>query len=953
VTNVGCNGGNTGKVIVAVTGGTPAVTGYTYSWSPVAGSKDSLTNLSAGTYTVTVRDSLGCTITASGTVSQPVAALAVQSTVTNVGCGGASNGSIQLVVNGGTPAYSFSWSGGQQTQDLFNIGAGAYVVTVTDAGGCSLVIHDTVRASTPVVVNIAGTNATCAGVNNGSATLSITSGTGPFTFFWSNFSNTQNQDSLSGGTYYVIITDGTGCQTRDSVKITNPLPISLTETVTPISCSNSNDGSIVVNATGGTGAFSYAWTPAGPNSGSNTNLSGGNYTVTVSDVNHCSATISASLINPTQLTVSDIVQSPRCNGDQNGSINLYALGGTPQYTYTWSPSGPNSPYNNNLGAGTYTVTVADAHGCNVTASIQVVEPNPLFVSGIQQNVTCYGLNNGYIFPTPYGGSQPYSYQWYLGADTFAPVGPITENIIQLAGGSYYLIVTDANGCRVPFTRTISSPDSLTITPSATNATCAGAATGSVSVAVTGGTQPYQYLWNDFAATSSQSGVSAGSYTVVVTDSNGCHKNQSVTVTQPSAITLTGTAQNPACAGINSGSIALSVTGGEPGVGGYSYSWNTTPAQATDTASGLSGGNYVVTVSDSVGCTSTATYILTSPTAIQVNTAVSDPTCSGGDNGFISEDVHGGTAPYSYAWTTVPVQTGNVASALPAGRYYDTITDAKGCIYIDSATIVSPAPIVVSIDSASATCAGLSGGGVVIVGVTGGLAPYSYALGDIIQSSDTLRGLSQGSYTVAVTDLNGCVGKAPVTIGALGSFTDTLTASPDVILAGQTVQLHVSTSSDTGITAYVWYPSDSLNFSGCGAAILCDSPTAMPMTTQDYSVTVINARGCSLTSTVHVTVSTQASVFVPSAFTPNNDGLNDYFVFDILGATTINVQIWNRWGELVYSNGAQPNGMSTTNAWNGNYPDGKKAEFDTYTYQLTVSYYDGHIQTMSGTVTLLR
>ena len=502
---------------------------------------------------------------------------------------------------------------------------------------------------------------------------------------------------------------------------------------------------------------------------------------------------------------------------------------------------------------------------------------------------------------------------------------------------------------MPFTRDILSPDSLTITPSVNNIACAGSNSGSVAVSVTGGTAPYQYLWNNFTTDSSQTGVTAGNYTVIVTDSNGCHKDKVITVSQTTPISVVAKAQNVACTNDTTGSILVIASGG---VGPYTYNWNTTPVQTVDYITGLAPGMYIVVVTDSLGCTKGDTFDITSPPALVANTAVSNPTCAGGDNGFVSLDVHGGTAPYFYHWSTVPEQTGNVASALPAGTYYDTITDSRGCKLIDTAVVVAPAPIVVGIPGGTAACAGLSGGGEVVVSASGGLAPYTYALGNSIQSNDTFANLTPGSYTIAVTDLNGCVGTGTVTVGSLGTFTDTLIATPSVVLAGQTVQLYANAVSDTTITSYIWYPSDSLNFSACASASDCDSPTAKPSVTQTYTVTVVNARGCSVTSTVTVTVNTQSSVFIPSAFTPNNDGLNDYFVFDILGATTVDVHIWNRWGELVYSNPAQPNGIATTNAWDGTF-GGKKAEYDTYTYQFVVTYYDGRTQNMAGTVTLLR
>lgn len=953
VRNVLCFGAANGSVVVSVAGGTPAVTGYTYTWSPVASSVDSVSGVGPGTYTVVATDSNGCTVTASGTVTQPASGLTVLSNVVNVSCGGTSNGSISLSVNGGTPGYTYLWNNGQRTQNITGLSAGIDTVTVTDANGCSVVVIDTVKAPTPITSSIVGTNVTCAGADNGTATLTVGGGTLPYTFLWSDFSGAQNRDSLHAGWYYVIITDGYGCQKRDSVKILEPLPLVLSDTIIPVSCTNANNGSIHIITSGGTGSaasFTYTWTPAGPNSPDNTNLSSGTYTVTVSDSNHCTASLTIQLANPAPLTIASSVIEPKCFGQNNGSIDVIVGGGTPQYTYAWTPAGPNSSLNSNIAAGTYDVTVTDSRGCHISDTIVVNQPGAMYISGIQKNVSCHGLSDGYLLPTGYGGTQPYSYQWYLGTDTFAPQGPITENITQLPGGDYYLVITDANGCMAPFTRRIIDPDSLIVTLSDTNAGCNGSATGSVLASVRGGTTPYQYLWNNFTTDSFQRNIPAGTYTVVVTDSNGCHQNKAITVSQSPALVVVVTDTNPSCASSNNGSISLSVSGGRPT---YTYSWNTTPVQTTATISNLAAGSYTVTITDLNGCSQTETVVLTAPSPLEVNTAISNPTCSGGDNGFVSLDVRGGTAPYLYNWSTTPAQTGNVASALSAGTYYATVTDSHGCVLLDTALVVSPQPIVVTIGVNSSTCPG-SNVGIVVVTATGGLAPYNYALGSITQASDTFRNLGVGTYSVVVTDINGCQGDAPLTVGAVGTFTDTLTASPNVILAGEIVHLYARASTDTGttITSYIWFPADSMDFSGCGSPADCDSPTVRPTQTQDYIVTVVNARGCRITDTVHVTVSNQPSVFIPLAFTPNGDGLNDRFEFDILGATTVNVQIWNRWGELVYSNPSQPNGIDNISGWDGTFR-GQLAAYDTYTYQFDVTYYDGHHQTIAGTVTILR
>jgi gliding motility-associated-like protein len=748
---------------------------------------------------------------------------------------------------------------------------------VTDIKGCTVSITDTVTDPLALTDVISVTPVSCAGASNGRASVSVSGGTAPYSYLWSNFSIDSSVTGLSGGTYFVIVTDANGCQKRDSVVVTEGLPLVLSDSTGQTNCSGINNSSVHIFVSGGTGPYIYSWSPVGSTGPDTTNVASGTYTVTVQDHNGCSAVITVAVQNTPVLTVTHFITQPACNGLNNGTITLTVSGGTQPYTYQWQGNVSTGPSVSFAAAGTYYVTVTDAHGCTATDSIVVDQPSPMYVSGIQKNVSCHNYDDGYILPTGYGGTLPYSYQWYLGADSFAPQGPITQNIIGLSGGYYYLIITDAHGCQVPFLRYIINPDSLEIALVKTDATCQSANSGSVAVTVVGGTRPYQFLWNNFVTDSLQSNISGGSYGVVVTDSNGCHQTETI------------------------------VVNGQP-------------------------------------------------TPIKINLSVSSPTCSGGTNGFVSLDVQGGAPPYSYIWSTAPAQTGSVASNLAGdSTYYVTVSDTTGCQVTDSATLTSPAPISVTVGSGVTTCVSNADGSAV-VNVTGGVPPYTYQQGNSIlhssQSSDTLTNLTVGTFLVLVTDANGCQGSNSLTVSPLGSLSVTLSATPNYVLPKEPVQLEAFATSDTTIKMYTWLPLDSIvNYSSCADSNEC-SATVTPSVTQQYTVIVENSRGCTVSDTVTVTVSHQPYIFIPTAFTPNGDKLNDRFEFDILGAFSADVEIWNRWGEKVFSNPAQPNGVNDDHGWDGTYR-GKDAQFDTYTYQFVVTYFDGHTENMSGTVVLMR
>lgn len=880
-TDASCFGGTNDSIIVVATSPDGAISYSVDNGVTYPNSTGLFTGLPVGSYYIVVKDDSSCTARYAANpvvLSQPTAALAVSAVVTDITCNGANDGSINLLVSGGWGAYTYNWSNTQTVSFISGLSAAVYSATVTDIKGCQVTASGTITNPSVISSTVVATDVACAGAKNGSVHLtSVTGGTAPYTFLWSNFSITQNLDSLRGGVYYVIVTDANGCQKRDSGIVHEGLPIAVSDTFVPISCSGANDASIHIIASGGTGTYTYVWSPSGPNSPDNTNLSANTYSVTVTDGNGCSASTSVVITAPSPLSLSHVLTNPRCNSSSDGAITMIVTGGTAGYTFTWS--GPGGPYSgniaNNVQAGVYRVTVTDAHNCTATDSIVVVDPLPMYISGIPKDVTCAGNHDGYVIATGYGGTQPYSYEWHYDSLTGNP-GPITKDFLQLSGGDYYLIITDANNCTVSYHAVIKEADSLKISLVATDATCQSANSGSVAVIVTGGLKPYEFLWNNFVTDSFQNGIPGGNYGVVVTDSMGCHQTKTITV------------------------------GGQG-------------------------------------------------TPMTINTAINNPTCNGGTNGFVSLDVLGGVQPYTYSWSTTPAQSGNVAANLTDGTYYATVTDSKGCQLVDTATLTSPQAITATTAVGGATCINASDG-FVVINVTGGNAPYTYQLGNTIQATDTFRNLTVGVYTLIVKDVNGCEGATSLNVAAPGYFTVDLTATPAYILAGEAVQLHADAQSDTTVTGYVWNLLDSLNFQGCADTNNCNDPIAYPRNTRTYTVTAVNARGCQVSASVLVTVSDHPSVFMPTAFTPNGDGLNDKFEFDILGAKSADVGIWNRWGEKVFNNPNQLNGINNalngSNTWDGSFR-GKAVQYDTYIYQVNVTYFDGHKEMMAGTVTVMK
>ncbi|WP_158537874.1 T9SS type B sorting domain-containing protein [Flavobacterium sp. AG291] len=861
-TDVLCYGDATGDATVNVTGGTGA---YNYSWdtTPVQ-TTATATGLTAGTYTVTVTDANGCTTTQSFTITEPTAPLsaATGATQTDVLCYGDATGEATVNVTGGTGAYSYSWDTTpvQTTAMATGLTAGTYTVTVTDANGCTATQSFTITEPAAALVATAGTqtDVLCYGEATGEATVNVTGGTGAYSYSWDTtpVQTTATATGLTAGTYTVTVTDANGCTTTQSFTITEPTaPLSAATgaTQTDVLCYGDATGVATVNVTGGTGAYSYSWdtTPV-QTTATATGLTAGTYTVTVTDANGCTTTQSFTITEPaaplstaTGNTQTDVL----CYGDATGDATVNVTGGTGAYTYSWNTTPVQTTATaTGLTAGTYTVTVTDANGCTATQSFTITEPAaPLSAAtgATQTDVLCYGDATGEATVNVTGGTPTYSYSW----DT-TPV-QTTATATGLTAGTYTVTVTDANGCTTTQSFTITEPAAALVATAGTQTDilCYGDATGDATVNVTGGTGAYTYSWDTtpVQTTATATGLTAGTYTVTVTDANGCTATQSFTITQPAAplSAATGATQTDIlCFGDATGSATVNVTGG---TGAYTYSWNTTPVQTTATATGLTAGTYTVTVTDANGCTATQSFTITQPAAALAVTAgtQTDVLCYGNATGSAIVNVTGGTPTYSYSWNTTPVQTTATATGLTAGTYTVTVTDANGCTATQSFTITEPAAAlaVTAGGQTDILCYGNATGSAT-VNVTGGTGAYSYSWNTTpVQTTATATGLTAGTYTVTVTDANGCTATQSYTIAQpAAALVATAGVQTNVLCYGNaTGSATVNVTGGTGGYTYSWNTTP-----------VQTSAMATGLTAGTYTVTVTDVNGCTTTQSFTIT-----------------------------------------------------------------------------------------------------
>jgi gliding motility-associated-like protein len=845
-----CNGQANGTIGVDATGGTFP---YTYSWSSGLGSNDTVTNVAAGTYTVTVTDVNGCSAFTVINLSQPTV-LVTPGTATMVVCNGACDGTATVNASGGTLPYTYNWTPGNPTGDgtpsITNLCPGNYTVTVTDFNGCISTYDTTITQPPLLTLAMSQTNASCGGICDGTATATVSGGVTPYVYVWSTGASTSTNSTtnaisaLCAGSYTLQITDANGCSRMDSVTITEPPILIATATGTNVTCFNACNGTATAVVVGGTAGYSYNWTPGNPTGDGTATISAlcpGTFTVTVTDLNGCTDTGTVSITEPPVLLANPTATAVLCFGNCNGTATAAPTGGTSPYTYNWTPGNPTgdgTPNISNLCAGVWTVLVTDAQGCTSSQSATVNQPTQLTVTTSITPVTCNGACNGTATANPSGATPNYTYSW-------VPGGQTTQTATGLCPGTYTVTVTDANGCTRTSTAIITQPNGLTVTATGTALSCNGDCDAVANAVISGGTPGYTIDWtpgNPLGdGTTTITGLCAGTYDITITDAAGCPATTSVTINQPTALNLISNTADASCFGVCDGSASAIAGGGTPA---YSYAW-APGGQTTSTITNQCAGSYTVTLSDNNGCTQTNTVTINQPTQIIPNTSVvNNVSCSGICDGSATSAVSGGTAPYTLNWTPGNPSGDGTATItnLCAGAYTLQVTDANTCTASQSVTITQPTPLSAPITGSTSSCNICNG--TATVTPAGGTGPYTYSWAPTGQTTQTATGLCPNiTYTVTVTDANGCVASNSVTIQ-------------------QTIIINITTSNTTLSCAGVCDGIATANASG-GAVpysflwvntvgVVSLTQTATGLCAGTYSVTVSDANGCFNTDSVTFT-----------------------------------------------------------------------------------------------------
>lgn len=954
VTNVSCNGGNNGSIAINVSGGKSP---YTYTWSP-SGSSNPATNLVAGNYSVTVKDANNSTIVLSNiSVTQPAQPLTITGGTITDEINSGKNGSVNgITISGGTAAYNYLWNSvpAQSTLNLTNVGAGTYTITVTDNKQCTATKSFTIINTTnsnPVNLSVASkTNVSCFGGSNGAINLAVTGGTGNFNYKWDNTAASgQNPTGLKAGTYCVTVTSGTSAS-NICVTITEPTELVISSRSTAVTCFGFSNGGLELTVTGGTPQYTYLWNN-GMNVPNPTGLGVGNYSVTVTDNLGCVKTTADLVVSsPNEIKEnSKTITKVTCFGGNDGAIKIVVTGGKPPYKYAWTGTSNTTNNPTNLTAGTYTVTITDANNCTKTFSSYIVDQ----ASEIQVSGTTSGIApNGAISLTVSGGAGGYSYYW-SGPCSFTSA---QKDLSALkCGGDYFVTVTDASNCKKvagPF-NIVGVP--LTVKETISHVKCFGENNGSIVLDVSGGIQPYTFVWNpNVSTTNSAIGLSAGTYTVSITE-NGLTQPtyiKTFTITGPTAalsVKLDTVIKTTGCSS-SDGQIYITASGG---VGKYTYQWNIGPGSlTTEDRIDIPLGYYKVVVTDENQCTAVldkiavgsnvktgysdlkitdvkcigdkdgkiamliygcppynlkwgndaTQMIVNSPNNnIQINdlaagaysitlTSSSDvnpliinlnintlsvgTTISGvtitnntipnsGCNGKITIDKITPAATYTYCWTDNTAITTKDRTGLCAGNYTLQIKNKYGCIVVDTTFTVGNSiatPLAASFKTTDLGCKNDNNGKIELT-VNGGIKPYTFqwkdSNGNLISGNEVVQNLPAGTYSVTIYDSS-----IPINKIELSNITVKASSNLSATVSVTTTTATVTATGASGNITYKW-----------SSPITSTSPTATGLTPEtNYSVT-ISDNYCSVVMSFTTKCVLTASISVDKGVScgNNNDG----------------------------------------------------------------------------------
>ncbi|MCB0698899.1 MAG: gliding motility-associated C-terminal domain-containing protein [Chitinophagales bacterium] len=910
-----CNYYNSGVIKLTGTNGTAPYL-YALDASPYS-STNVYSGLFSGNYTIHVKDSNDCRLDSVVTLPDSVRVHA-NAVLTHILCNSDSTGSIVLTAFGAMPPYKYQITGGPLTSSgtFNNLPAATHTFHIEDTNKCYLDTNITLNEPTEIfgVSNV--TNVLCNGDTSGAITITGTGGVNPYTYTMGTgaYSSANNYSPLSAGTYTIHIKDANNCIKDTNITITEPTELYFNNiVVSDAICYNSATGQVVLDGTGGVSPYTYAIGAGAYGSNSTfSNISAGTYTFHLQDDNGCIRDTSLTIDQPTRIVPSANLKKATCNDVDDGAATLSATGGTPGYTYAintnpFSSSTTFSP----LGAGTYTLKVKDANNCIQDTIVNIVDSLVVTANITPVNAKCFDSSSGTITVVAGGGVNPYTFALNTGA--FG-----TSNIFNsLPAGSYDVHIKDDLGCSKDTTLALTEPTRLVPRLNITEITCHGYRDGFIVMNASGGTFPYNYRIDTsfYSTINIFNSLNSRTYTFFVRDANNCIMDTTIFLNQPAELRYTLDIYDVLCKGEFNGIVNVNNSSG--GVSPYTYAYDLGLYTSNPQLTGLDSGEHVIHMKDSTGCIKDSTILINEPDLLLLeNTNIITPTCEEYTDGAIQSSGKGGITPYQYALNGGTFSSSGSFDNLLAGTYTLTLKDANNCTYDTTIDLNGFPPILLNdVQPMNVSCKGFSDGSVE-VNATGGIQPFTYRIGDgPFGVNNLFKDLIAGKYSFTVLDDSGCTKTINVDITEPEALFTKTTATPNDC-EGYDDGGHIAAEVSGGTTPYKYEWSTQPVQYGQEAGGLKNG---------QYAVFVTDANDCLDTALATVEYNNCCKLFIPNAFTPNGDGLNDILRILLKGDFELEVfSIYNRYGEQVFT---------TTNmeeGWNGVYK-GVQQKMDTYNY----------------------
>ena len=926
-----------------------------YFWNTPAGlaTGNPLTVNTPGTYTVTVSEENGC----SGTASIPVTvnpSLNIQFQADTVSICPGGKAVLSGTANGGNGNYTYTWllPGGPVNGNTLNVNTpGSYILQASDSNNCQGTDSVAVIPSAGLPISLtAGRDSLCPGEITGLQTLPPPDSS--WTLTWTTPGGPSSQYPLNvnlPGIYILQAADTLGCSGTDTITIgAHAAPLIGIVPPTPVICTGSTvELSVQVNSGGP--LLGYSWTtPAGtPTTSQVTAGLAGIYQVTVTNTSGCTGSASATVSFGSGLGVTfDPPTISICTGSE-ASLHPSVTTGTPPFQFSWAgPSGTSSDDTLKTKLpGIYQVTVTDAKGCSGTGSVTVLTGGSLSVS-IQPNQPgfCPGASVSLSANAP-GGQAPLNYQWST------PSGSGTQpQFTTTQAGLHSLTITDANGCSGTATVQVSAWPAPSVSIQGGNVTlCVGEST-SLTASATAGNAPYQFVWSGSGGPlngPSFPNATAGSYTVIATDSRGCSASAFTTLSAQPPLVVTLDDPSPVICPGGSVSVTAIPTGG---IAPFQFIWNG-PGGLTSSGNPASlsvAGNYLLTVTDAKGCSGSVSFSVDQSPAPQVIISATVSTICG-DQPYTAT-AKAGSGVTSIQWNTPQgAFTGPSVNLNKPGLLIVTVTDGNGCASSDSLTIAS-GDLRVLTEATPEQCPGSKDGTIRLVSLQTGTFPLTASLqGGASPSLSSLpfefTDLSAGTYVLTLTDAAGCSLVQNYLIG--NSFQPSIQFQPDEVTIVQGSSITLDPIHNFISAQFSWSPGAGLSCTDC------IRPDASPQETTLYMVSATDDKGCRAEASIRVIVVGNTRVFIPDAFSPNFDGINDIFSVQAADGevTILELAIYDRWGNALHRAGPG-DVLEVSTGWDGTY-QGRLLDPGVYVYTVLIGFPDGSERLYKGELTLLR